>query len=166
LACSRAWRMKSFSVSPTRQTYKCFGCGVYGNVIDFVMEYEKLDFREAMEKLADRAAVTLKFEGGKGPSKQERSLRSKALEMMEWAQRGFTANLKKHAPALEYLEARGLGGEVAERWGLRTRGSNPARGQNLRSSKSGSPSRSNARRQNTQPSTWSGWMMVVSLTGK
>lgn len=108
----------SFTVSPTRQTYKCFGCGVYGNVIDFVMAYEKLDFREAIEKLADRGAVTLKFEGGRGPSKHERSLRSKALDMMDWAQRGFVANLKANGPAREYLEARGLGGEVAEKWGI------------------------------------------------
>lgn len=107
----------SFSVSPPRQTYKCFGCGAWGNVIDFVMKFEKLDFPEATEKLADRAAVTLRHEGG-GPSRQERSLRSKALEMMEWAQRGFVANLKKYAPAQEYLNARGMGGEVAEKWGL------------------------------------------------
>ncbi|MCA8912646.1 MAG: DNA primase [Planctomycetes bacterium] len=108
----------SFTVSPQRQTYKCFGCGVYGNVIDFVMEYEKLDFREALEKLADRGGVTLAFEGGRGPSREERSTRAKALDMMEWAQRGFTANLAKHEGAQKYLADRGLGGEVAERWGL------------------------------------------------
>ncbi|MCB9894731.1 MAG: DNA primase [Planctomycetes bacterium] len=108
----------SFTVSPSRQTYKCFGCNVFGNVIDFVMAYEKLDFREAVEKLADRGGVTLTFEGGRGPSKEERSVRARALEMMEWAQRGFRANLAKNQPAQQYLQDRGLGGETAEDWGL------------------------------------------------
>ncbi|MCB9932743.1 MAG: DNA primase [Planctomycetes bacterium] len=108
----------SFTVSPSRQTYKCFGCGVYGNVIDFVMAHEKLDFREALEKLADRGGVTLSYEGGNAPGRNESSLRARALEMMEWAQRGFVANLAKHEPARQYLESRGLGGEVAESWGI------------------------------------------------
>ena len=108
----------SFTVSPQRQTYKCFGCGEFGNVIDFVMKFEKLDFREALEKLADRGGVTLAYEQGRGPSQQERSTRAKALEMMEWAQRGFRANLERTEAAKEYVNARGLGGEVAERWGI------------------------------------------------
>src|SRR5690606_15181962 len=102
----------------TRQTYKCFGCGVYGNVIDFVMAYEKLEFREALEKLADRGGVQLAFEGGRAPSQEDRSLRAKALEMMEWAQRGFVANLARHEGARKYLDDRGLGGQVAENWGI------------------------------------------------
>jgi DNA primase len=103
----------SFTVSPQRQTYKCFGCGVFGNVIDFVMAHEKLDFPEALEKLADRGGVKLVFEGGR-----DKGLRSQALEMMEWAQRGFVANLAKNEAAQKYLNDRGLGGEVAERWGI------------------------------------------------
>lgn len=108
----------SFTVSPQRQTYKCFGCGEFGNVIDFVMKFEKLDFREALEKLADRGGVTLSYEQGRGPSQAERSVRAKALEMMEWAQRGFRANLGRTEAAKSYLQARGLGGEVAEKWGI------------------------------------------------
>ncbi|MBZ0135118.1 MAG: DNA primase [Planctomycetes bacterium] len=108
----------SFTVSPQRQTYKCFGCGEFGNVLDFVMKFEKLDFREALEKLADRGGVTLNYEQGRGPSTAERSTRAKALDMMEWAQRGFAANLERHEAAKQYLEARGLGGEVAEKWGI------------------------------------------------
>jgi DNA primase len=108
----------SFTVSPQRQTYKCFGCGVFGNVIDFVMAFEKLDFREALEKLADRGGVTLSFEQGRGPSQAERSIRGRALEMMEWAQRGFVANLARSEEAQQYLEARGLSGAVAEKWGI------------------------------------------------
>ena len=108
----------SFTVSPQRQTYKCFGCGEFGNVIDFVMKFEKLDFREALEKLADRGGVSLNFEQGRGPSTAERSIRAKALEMMDWAQRGFRANLERNAEAQEYVKARGLDGAVAEKWGI------------------------------------------------
>ena len=49
----------SFSVSPTRQTYHCFGCGKGGNVITFVMDYENYSFVEALEFLADRAGIEL-----------------------------------------------------------------------------------------------------------
>jgi DNA primase len=108
----------SFSVSPQKQIYKCFGCSVFGNVIDFVMAYEKLDFPEALEKLADRGGVKLSYEGGRGPSPADKGLRERALEMMEWAQRGFVANLAKFEPAQKYLNDRGLGGEVAARWGI------------------------------------------------
>lgn len=107
----------SFTVSGPRQTYKCFGCGEFGNAIDFVMKHEKLDFREAAEKLASRGGVTLHFEGG-GPSVEQRSQRQKALEIMTWAQKGFVSSLGRTKAALEYLESRGLGGEIAESWGL------------------------------------------------
>ena len=49
----------SFSVSPSRQTYKCFGCGKGGNVFTFLMEYENMSFPEALEALAERAGMTL-----------------------------------------------------------------------------------------------------------
>lgn len=107
----------SFQVSPSRQLYKCFGCGVFGSAIDFVMAYEKLEFVEAIEKLAERAGVSLRYEGA-GPSVADRSLRQKALEIMNWAQRGFVANLPRSEAAMKYLEDRGLGGEVADTWGL------------------------------------------------
>lgn len=107
----------SFNAHPVRQTFKCFGCGEFGSVIDFVMKFEKLDFVETIEKLADRAAITLQYESG-GPTQAERSLRSKALEMMSWAQKGFVANLAQNEAALQYLNDRGLGGDVAKRWGI------------------------------------------------
>ncbi|MBX3458650.1 MAG: DNA primase [Planctomycetes bacterium] len=107
----------SFNAHPVRQTYKCFGCGEFGSVIDFVMKHEKLDFIETIEKLAARANITLRYESG-GPTQAERSLRARALDMMLWAQRGFVANLERHQPARQYLESRGLGGEVAARWGI------------------------------------------------
>jgi len=107
----------SFQVSATKQVYKCFGCQVFGSAIDFLMGYEKLEFVEAVEKLAARAGITLKYEGA-GPSQADRSLRQKALDVMNWAQRGFVANLPRNPAAMKYLQDRGLGGEVAESWGL------------------------------------------------
>lgn len=107
----------SFNAHPVRQTYKCFGCGEFGSVIDFVMKHEKLDFVETIEKLAARANISLRYESG-GPTQAERSLRARALDMMNWAQRGFVSSLERFEPARQYLEARGLGGEVAQRWGI------------------------------------------------
>ncbi|MCF6228091.1 MAG: DNA primase [Planctomycetes bacterium] len=107
----------SFAVSSPRQTYKCFGCGEFGTAIDFIMKYERLDFPEAIEKLADRGGVSLRYEQG-GPTQQERSTRSTALAVLEWAQKGFKANLEKNEPALKYLADRNLDGSVAMKWGI------------------------------------------------
>ncbi|MDC1142949.1 DNA primase [Planctomycetota bacterium] len=107
----------SFAVSAPRQTFKCFGCGEFGNAIDFIMKYERLTFVEAVEKLADRGSVTLRFDG-KGPSKQERSTRASALEVLEWAQRGFKANLERNDAAMKYLSGRNLDGSIAMKWGI------------------------------------------------
>jgi DNA primase len=109
----------SFSVSPTRQTYKCFGCGAWGNVIDFVIQHEKLDFVQAVERLADRAGVRLQWDGARSADAGEsRNLRARCHEMLEWAQRGYTAHLEHSEVARKYLHDRGLGGEVAQRWGI------------------------------------------------
>lgn len=56
----------SFIISPERQTFHCFGCGIGGDVFRFVMEYEKMEFREALELLADRAGISVTFEKSKG----------------------------------------------------------------------------------------------------
>ncbi len=107
----------SFSVSPGREMFYCFGCKVHGSVIDFVMKFEKLSFPEAVEKLALRAGVNLSYESG-GPSRQERSLRDKAFEVMNLAQKYFLHELKRAPAAQKYLHDRGLDGDVAERWGI------------------------------------------------
>lgn len=107
----------SFSVSPGREMFYCFGCKAHGSVIDFVMKFEKLSFPEAVEKLALRAGVNLSYESG-GPSRQERSLRDKAFEVMNLAQKYFLHELKRAPAAQKYLHDRGLDGDVAERWGI------------------------------------------------
>ncbi|HRJ77110.1 MAG TPA: DNA primase [Planctomycetota bacterium] len=107
----------SFSVSPGREMFYCFGCKAHGSVIDFVMKFEKLSFPEAVEKLALRAGVNLSYESG-GPSRHERSLRDKAFEVMNLAQKYFLHELKRAPAAQKYLHDRGLDGDVAERWGI------------------------------------------------
>ena len=71
----------SFSVSPTRQIYKCFGCGASGSVITFVMEYENYTFREAVETLAQRAGITLKTQEMDASYKEQESVRMRLLEV-------------------------------------------------------------------------------------
>ncbi len=62
-------RSPSFHVTPARGLYYCFGCGEGGDVVDFLMKHDHLTFAEAIEKLADRAGVTLRYEDGVGPSR-------------------------------------------------------------------------------------------------
>jgi DNA primase len=107
----------SFSVSPSREMYYCFGCKEHGSVIDFVMKFEKLAFPEAVEKLASRAGVQLVYEKG-GPSPQDRSLRDKAFEILTLAQKYYLHELKRSPAAQDYLKQRGLDGDVAVRWGI------------------------------------------------
>ncbi len=110
----------SFSVSPSRQMYHCFGCGVSGNVITFVMEYENYSFREAVEMLADRAGVKLpKMEY----SREARLLadqKAALLEINKLAANYFYYQLKQPQgrAGYEYLRRRGLTDETIRRFGL------------------------------------------------
>ena len=85
----------SFSVNPARQMYKCFGCGVGGNVITFLMEYENFSFPEAMEHLAGRAGIDLPKKEMTAEQKQRESLRQNLLEINTKAARFYYAMLKK-----------------------------------------------------------------------
>src|SRR3954463_14434290 len=64
----------SFNVNPHLQIFKCFGCQKGGDVFTFIMEYESVDFPEALKRLADRANIPLEFENG-GPDQQSRHLK-------------------------------------------------------------------------------------------
>ena len=110
----------SFSVNPARQMYKCFGCGVGGNVITFLMEYENYSFPEAMESLAERAGITLPKQEMTAKQKQEENLRSTLLEINAKAARYYYATLKspKGKLGLEYLRGRQLSDETILRFGL------------------------------------------------
>ena len=80
----------SFSVSPNKQMYYCFGCGAGGNVFTFLMEYENFTFGEAMEALADRAGVELPKQEYTSAQRQEADKRARLLEINKEAAKIFT----------------------------------------------------------------------------
>jgi DNA primase len=110
----------SFHVSPQRQTFHCFGCGVGGSVFRFVMDYEHVDFPSAVRKLAARVGIPVIEEGG--PSSVEdrqQQARRVLLQLHGEAADWFHQNLIKRefaAPARRYLKERGITSEIAKRW--------------------------------------------------
>ncbi|MRI83914.1 MAG: DNA primase [Nitratiruptor sp.] len=100
----------SFVVSPSRQRFHCFGCGVGGDVIQFVMEYEKLSYPEAIEKIATLYNFSLTYT--KTP--KERPL----LQALEAIQQLYTDTLPNHPQAMDYLAGRGVSRNSIERFGL------------------------------------------------
>lgn len=108
----------SFSVSPTKQFFKCFGCGVAGNAIGFLMRYEGLEFPEAVEKLAGFYNMEVPRER-RSPRDIERETRQKSLtEYMADAARYYAGELKKSEKAINYLKGRGITGETAAKFHL------------------------------------------------
>ncbi|MBK5930668.1 DNA primase [Halochromatium salexigens] len=108
----------SFVVTPSRQTYHCFGCGAHGNAIDFLIEHDRLGFREAVEELAQQAGLELPSEADAAPAGPDpRPL----YLLLEQAAALFQQQLREHPQArraVDYLRGRGLSGEVAARFGL------------------------------------------------
>ncbi|MBS0543788.1 MAG: DNA primase [Proteobacteria bacterium] len=106
----------SFSVSPTKQFYHCFGCGVHGSAIGFLMEYSGLGFVEAVKELAAQIGLQVPDDGRQGALPADDSHR--LYEAMTTAARFYREQLK-HAPnAIDYLKRRGVSGEIAARFGL------------------------------------------------
>lgn len=110
----------SFSVNPARQMYKCFGCGVGGNVITFVMEYENYSFPEAMQHLAEQAGISLPEKEMTAEQKRQESLRTILLEINTKAARYYYARLKspQGKTGFDYLKERGLSDETILHFGL------------------------------------------------
>ena len=110
----------SFSVTPSKQMYYCFGCGAGGNVFTFVMEYENYSFGEALSHLADRAGVQLpKIEYSK-EAKAKAEKRSTLLEINKLAAQYFYYQLRREngRSAYAYLTGRGLSEETIRKFGL------------------------------------------------
>ena len=110
----------SFSVSQSRQLYHCFGCGVGGNVITFVMEYENFTFVEAVKFLADRAGISLSQTAYSDEERTQRDLKTKLLEINKIAATYYYHRLKSPDGklGLNYLLKRGLSLELINKFGL------------------------------------------------
>lgn len=110
----------SFSVSQGKQMYYCFGCGAGGNVITFIMEYEKFTFAESIKYLADRAGVALPEEDNSKEARERADLRSALFEINKKAARYFYYQLKGEngAAARAYFEKRQLSEETIQHFGL------------------------------------------------
>ena len=110
----------SFTVSPQRQTFHCFGCGAGGSVFRFVMDYEHLDFPAAVRKLAARAGVPVIEERGLGgDDDRQHETRRTLLQLHAEATEWFHENLLKSkagAPARDYLKRRGIDRRIAHDW--------------------------------------------------
>ena len=108
----------SFTVSQVKQFYHCFGCGQHGTAITFLMDYEHMEFVEAVEELAQRAGLEVPREAGAAhPDSSTRP----HYELLERISAWYQEQLRSHAQAnraIEYLKNRGLTGEVAARFGI------------------------------------------------
>lgn len=112
----------SFIVSPSRQTYHCFGCGVHGNAVGFLMEYGGLGFIDAVKDLAQMQGMQVPDDNVR-PEERERQKQAKEkqvslTDVMAKAAQHWKQQLKKTPRAVNYLKARGLTGEVAARFAL------------------------------------------------
>ncbi|SHN14862.1 DNA primase [Rhizobacter sp. OV335] len=112
----------SFTVSPTRQTYHCFGCGVHGNALGFLMEYSGMGFLDAVRDLAQQAGLTVP-EDDRSPQERERAAELKERQatlsdVLAKAAESYRKQLKGSPRAIDYLKGRGLSGEIAAAFGL------------------------------------------------
>ncbi|HZC69929.1 MAG TPA: DNA primase [Jatrophihabitans sp.] len=110
----------SFNVTPSRGMYYCFGCQAGGDVIKFVQDIEHLDFADAVERLASRAGIQLRYLEGGGPaSQQSRGQRQRLLDAHREAATFYAQQLSgaEAAPARDFLAQRGFDTTVAARYG-------------------------------------------------
>ncbi|MFT7527546.1 MAG: DNA primase [Arenicella sp.] len=111
----------SFTVSPSKQFYHCFGCGVNGSAISFLMDYDHMEFREAIEKLASSAGLAIPEESQTYEKKQTVSEGIDLYKLMDQVSDFYQTQLRQHSDkqeAIDYLKKRGLSGEIAKRFGM------------------------------------------------
>lgn len=110
----------SFSVTPSKQMYYCFGCGAGGNVFNFVMEYENYSFGEALSHLADRAGVQLPRIEYSSEAREKAKQRETLLEINRQAAQYFYYQLRRESGQIgyRYLMDRGLSDETIRKFGL------------------------------------------------
>ena len=97
----------SFTVSPRKQFYHCFGCGAHGSAIGFLMQYEGLEFLDAVEELARAAGLEVPKTG-----KQQPRIDTGVYDILQSCSKFYVEQLRHHPEAVEYLKGRGLSGEI------------------------------------------------------
>lgn len=107
----------SFTVSPTKQMYHCFGCGEGGDAISFIMKYSNLDFVESLKLLAERVNIVLEEKEENGDSKKERE-KNTIYDINKEAARYFYNNLINERKALDYLHDRRINKKTIKTYGL------------------------------------------------
>ncbi|ACS87131.1 DNA primase [Musicola paradisiaca] len=110
----------SFTVNGDKQFYHCFGCGAHGNAIDFLMNYDRLEFVESIEELAAMHGLEVPYEAGTGPSQLERHQRQSLYELMAQLSVFYQQTLDQPAgrAAREYLNKRGLSDDVIKQFAI------------------------------------------------
>jgi DNA primase len=104
----------SFTVSPSKGFYHCFGCGVHGNALDFLMEYDHMEFVEAVESLAQTMGIEVPREESQRPARRYDEL----FELVASVSAYYREQLKTNQPAVDYLKSRGIDGATAARFGI------------------------------------------------
>ena len=111
----------SFTVSPDKQFYYCFGCGAGGNALGFIMDHDHLDFPQAVEDLAKRAGMDVPREDSRSPQQPRQPSDSPLYPLLSAAAEYYRAALKSHPArkaAVDYLKGRGLSGSIARDFAL------------------------------------------------
>jgi DNA primase len=107
----------SFTVSPSKQFYHCFGCGAHGTALSFLMDYEHMDFIEAVEALAAQQGMEVPREQGSAQPENKR-VSNDLYELLERVGEYYRQQLKLSDTAIAYLKNRGLSGEIAAEYGM------------------------------------------------
>ncbi|MDR2852813.1 MAG: DNA primase [Burkholderiaceae bacterium] len=117
-----AEKSPSFSVSPSKQFYHCFGCGANGDAIDFLKTYAGMDFVEAVQELAGQCGLQVPEDDAspeeRARSAQQRQQQTTLTDVLEKAATAYQKRLRGAARAIDYLKGRGLSGQIAKRFGL------------------------------------------------
>ncbi|GAB3428101.1 DNA primase [Massilia solisilvae] len=111
----------SFTVSPTKQFYHCFGCGAHGTAIGFLIEYSGMGFVDAVKDLAQGVGMVVPDNDDKIPPAQRAAQQAQSLALSDALQRAcdfYRAQLRQAPNAIAYLKGRGLTGEIAARFGM------------------------------------------------
>jgi len=112
----------SFSVSPTKQFYHCFGCGAHGNAIDFLMEHGGMGFLEAVNDLAGQYGLQVPQEDAspadRARAAAQREKQQTLNDVLEKAGEAWRKHLRTSPRAIDYLKGRGVSGEIARQFGL------------------------------------------------